>query len=66
MKVNVQRPSITDAEICALRDDPNTPLRTRIICKLALNDAPTYLRSGVVADARERVARILEQRRRAS
>jgi hypothetical protein len=58
--------NITDAEIRALLEEPGTPVRVRIICKLALNDAATYKRAGIVDDARERVARILEQRRSAS
>lgn len=58
--------TITDADICALRDDPSTPVRVRILCKLAINDAPTYLRAGIVRDARERVAKLLDERTRSA
>ncbi len=66
--------SVTDAQIRELmrrvREDvgshPQIADREakRIIrlCKVALNDAPTYLRAAVVRDARKRVAQIIRAR----
>jgi hypothetical protein len=36
--------------------------RIRVLCKVALNDAPTYLRESVVRDARRHLAEILNAR----
>jgi hypothetical protein len=38
--------------------------RLRALCKVALNDAPTYLRASVVRDARKRLAELISDSRR--
>jgi hypothetical protein len=50
--------TITDEQIRELGRGADRRLRT--LCKLALNDAPTYLRASVVRDARRRLAAMIE------
>lgn len=53
--------TITDDQIREL-GGPGCDRRIRRLCKVALNDASTYLRSDVVRDARRRCAEILNAR----
>lgn len=57
--------TITDAQIRAL-GGPGCDRSIRRLCKVALNDAPTYLRADVVCRARARCAEILNTRETAS
>jgi len=53
--------TITDEQIRKL-GGPGCDRSVRRLCKIALNDAPTYLRAQVVHDARARCAEILNAR----
>jgi hypothetical protein len=53
--------TITDAQIREL-GGPGCDRAVRRLCRIALNDAPTYLRANVVKDARRRLAEILSSR----
>jgi hypothetical protein len=59
--VKLTAATITDAQIRALRDSSGER-SIRRLCKVALNDAPTYLRADVGRDARVRLAEILNAR----
>lgn len=50
--------TITDAQIREL-GGPGCDRRVRALCKVALNDAPTYLRAEVVRNARARCAALI-------
>jgi hypothetical protein len=58
MKVTAD--NITDEMIRELARDADR--RLRALCKVALNDAPTYLRAKIIRDARKRLAEILNAR----
>jgi hypothetical protein len=55
--------TITDAQIREL-GGPGCDRKTRRLCKIAMNDAPTYLRAATVRNARARCAEILNARSR--
>lgn len=50
--------TLTDAQIRELAESGCGVVINRL-CKIALNDAPTYLRASVVAGARRRIAAII-------
>lgn len=62
MKIDgpVTAETITDEQIRDLMKGADRPLRT--MCKLALNDAPTYLRAAIIKNARRRLAEIWNAR----
>ena len=53
--------NITDAQIRELGGS-GADRAVRRLCKIALNDAPTYLRADVVREARARCATLLNAR----
>jgi hypothetical protein len=59
--VKLTADTITDAQIRGLASSADRQLR--VLCKVALNEAPTYLRAKVVRDARARLAEILNERK---
>jgi hypothetical protein len=59
--VKLTADTITDADIRALLES-KPEQRVRVLCKLALNDAPTYLGADVVRRARARVAEYLNEK----